>query len=299
MYIDGDMNESHEEDLADALAEGIETGKTITITAPSNSTIGENIAKGIAIAQAAVHTTGFDRKNEFSKYKYTGLGTIFAMARHACQQGQISFRIGRTWIDWSASIPMLHGIVSVSHVSGECLPDYETSMAIVSGKKPFDKGLLVARTVMRRYAVSDFLGMGWDEAGDDIDQRDDREYEPPPKLQLQDRSNANWGGRPGPTKEGIENAERKNLARAAVKNLKGILGDDASNEQVYSMALGMSEIPKPTTIEILDGLIHAWNVCSTFTTGAPTSHKDLLSSAEELGEPLKWQSGNYIAHETE
>lgn len=146
----------------------------------------KNYWSALARAQALVKGVEKHSTNSYMKYKYASTESIIEEAKVALSQCDMAVIADR----WSLHPPRGEGepgrveihFVSAHGPSGESREHRVEYFVIPEKGRPLDKATASALTMAEGYFLRGFLCMPRVDETLEVDQRDDRNYEPPPRV---------------------------------------------------------------------------------------------------------------------
>lgn len=140
------------------------------------------IIAALVLAQRAAKSVGKDGKNDWHGYRYATAESMLEEGRAALLSAGLVLM--QTW--WSVRPPAVEGEVArlgiryvLAHESGATW-ELEREHSVIPEKgRPVDKAEAGALTASFGYTMRGLLALPRIEQGTDIDERDDRKYEPP------------------------------------------------------------------------------------------------------------------------
>lgn len=138
----------------------------------------DTLAAALCAAQQAAEAVSKDATNTFHRYEYASAEAILTEARAALNIAGLSVSATKTLLERQGDTWMMHAFYRVLHVSGESA-ELESSYPVIPDKgRPLDKAMSAARTTALAYALRDLLLLPRVAKGDEVDHRDDTQYDP-------------------------------------------------------------------------------------------------------------------------
>ena len=154
-----------------------------------------NIYSALVAAQTSAAAVGKDAKNSHQGYKYASSEAIITEARVALNSAGLAVYRVASSVEWEPAtvvesrngpktirIGKVLCTYNLAHVGGETLVLHSETPCVTEAGRPEDKAVATALTYSLGYFLRDLLLLPRVEEGHEVDQRDDRQYAPPPPV---------------------------------------------------------------------------------------------------------------------